>query len=68
MLVRGDLVVKFPADRVAGLMESGDGRPFDPGHGRVMKEWVALRPADESTCEDYVREARVFVAAQTKPA
>lgn len=63
MLVKGDLVIKLPAERVNELLEAGAGRPFDPGHGRVMKEWVALRPPDASACETYVREALAFVEA-----
>ncbi len=66
MVVKGDLVVKLPAKRVNELLESGAGRRFDPGHGRVMKEWVALRPPDECSCEAYMREARTFVAGQTR--
>ena len=66
MVVKGELVVKLPAERVSELLASGEGRAFDPGHGRLMKEWVALRPPDESSCEAYVREARTFLAAQTR--
>jgi len=61
MLVRGTLVVKLPAARVDELVTSDAGWPFDPGHGRVMKEWVCLRPGGEQMCEAYAREARAFV-------
>src|SRR5688500_4114065 len=42
MLVKGKLVVKPPKARVEALVASGAGAPFDPGHGRLMKEWVAV--------------------------
>jgi TfoX/Sxy family transcriptional regulator of competence genes len=66
MVSKGDLVVKLPAARVDELEESGAGRRFDPGHGRLMKEWAALEPADEKACEAYVEEARSFVASQAR--
>jgi hypothetical protein len=59
---RGQLVVKLPAERVTELIASGEGRVFDAGKGRPMKEWVGLTPTDENTCAAYMREARKFVA------
>jgi hypothetical protein len=61
-VTRGQLVVKLPAERVSGLIASGEGRVFDAGKGRPMKEWVALSPAEETACAEYMREARKFVA------
>jgi hypothetical protein len=42
MLAGGALVVKLPKDRVDQLVASGVGARFDPGHGRVMREWVTV--------------------------
>ena len=42
MNVNGRLVVKLVAERVQELLASGVAAPFDPGHGRVMREWVAV--------------------------
>jgi TfoX/Sxy family transcriptional regulator of competence genes len=63
MVSRGELVVKLPRERVDELVEAGAGHRFDPGHGRLMKEWIALTPADEAECGAYVAEARSFVAS-----
>ncbi len=46
MLVQDRLVVKVPKVRVDELTAAGRGAPFDPGHGRVMKEWIAVREGD----------------------
>jgi hypothetical protein len=45
---KGRFVVKLPKDRVDAIVSAGEGEYFDPGHGRLMKEWVAIdgRPAD----------------------
>lgn len=41
MEVKGRLVVKLPAGRVDELAASGAVR-FDPGHGRLMREWASV--------------------------
>jgi hypothetical protein len=60
MPVRGTLVVKLPRARVAALVQSGAGEYFDPGHGRLMREWVSLRGHERDWIE-LAREARDFV-------
>lgn len=48
MPMRGALVVKLPRQRAATLVDSGAAAFFDPGQGRLMKEWVALAgPAEQ---------------------
>ncbi len=57
---KGEFVVKLPKERVDELVTSGQGERFDPGHGRLMKEWIALadRKADRV---ELAREAYDFV-------
>jgi hypothetical protein len=59
---KGRLVLKLPADRVAALASSGDGEPFDPGHGRVMKEWIAIDLDAVAFWSGLAREALEFAA------
>jgi hypothetical protein len=42
MTPRGEFVVKIPKTRVDELAADGIGKRFEPGPGRVMKEWLAL--------------------------
>jgi hypothetical protein len=46
MLTRGTFVVKLPKERVDDLVEAGKGKRFDPGSGRLMKEWIAVEAGD----------------------
>jgi hypothetical protein len=60
MLVKGRFVAKLPRERVDGLVRTGRGEYFDPGHGRLMKEWVALG-SDTGSWVELAREAHRFV-------
>jgi TfoX/Sxy family transcriptional regulator of competence genes len=62
MLVHGRLVVKLDRRRVDELVGSGGGERFDPGHGRVMKEWLALGPASDEAWLSIATESEAFVA------
>jgi TfoX/Sxy family transcriptional regulator of competence genes len=64
MLYKGRLVVKLPRERVDELVSAGEGEHWDPGHGRRMKEWLAV---DENSSIDWLklsREAHAFVGAK----
>lgn len=61
---KGEFVVKLPKPRVDALIAVGDGERFDPGHGRLMKEWVAVEPTSDAQWLPLAREAMAFVAAQ----
>lgn len=63
MLVKGQLVVKLPKKRVDQLVASGTGTPFDPGHGRLMKEWVSIAAAHGRDWEQFASEALEFVGS-----
>jgi hypothetical protein len=65
MLASDDaFVVKLPKSRVDALVASGDGERFDPGHGRLMKEWIAIEPTSEVEWLPLAREALAFVVAK----
>lgn len=64
MLVRGNLVVKLPKQRVDALTASGDGKHFDPGHGRLMKEWLTLERTSEVEWLPLTKEAMKFVESK----
>jgi hypothetical protein len=63
MLNKGRLVVKLPEPRVNAIIAAGDGERFDLGHGRLMREWVALVPESEEEWLPLAREAMEFVAS-----
>jgi hypothetical protein len=60
MLVRGKLVVKLPKPRVAALVAARAGTHFDPGHGRLMTQWISI-PADALNWVELAEEAHRFV-------
>jgi hypothetical protein len=65
MPVNGSLVLKLSRDRVSALVQLGRGTHFDPGHGRLLKEWVVLCGPEDAWLE-LAREARAFVAARSR--
>jgi hypothetical protein len=65
LFAQGTLVVKLPKDRVAALVASGVGKPFDPGHGRLMKEWLAVTNT-KAGWVDLAKEAYQFVSSGSR--
>ncbi len=63
---RDEFVVKLPRQRVAALVAAGDGVPFDPGHGRVMREWLVVVAASDDAWVSLAREALTFVSASSR--
>ena len=53
------LVVKLPRQRVAELIETGDGEPFAPA-GKVFREWVSIPAVDRGLWQQVLAEAVDF--------
>ena len=64
MVVSGCVVLKLPAERVAGLIESGRGGPFGNGTRKPMREWVTLLDEDPAATVSLGREALEFARAR----
>jgi hypothetical protein len=61
MVSHGRLVLKLPRTRVAELIQTGAGGPFDAGKGAPLAEWIVLGDADDATWRAVAREAAEFV-------
>jgi hypothetical protein len=46
---------------VEELIALGKGERFDPGHGRLMKEWLALEPTSQKEWLFWAEESMEFV-------
>ncbi|MHA2392192.1 MAG: hypothetical protein ACXAEX_09475 [Promethearchaeota archaeon] len=66
MFSKGNYVVKLPKDRVKELIESGEGHPYDPGNGRIMKEWVIIPEHNSDKWITYATEAKEFAKTLAK--
>jgi len=60
MTPRAEFVVKISKARVDELVKQGIGERFEPGPGRIMKEWLALDGHAELWI-DLTKEAYQFV-------
>jgi hypothetical protein len=50
------MIIRLSPDRVQGMVEKGDGRPFD-FTGKRFKEWVLIPIELESNYDAYLKEA-----------
>jgi hypothetical protein len=66
MLVNDRLVVKLPARRVEELVTQGVGERFDPGHGRIQKEWLSLYSSDPEQWHALAVESEAFVGKHSR--
>ena len=61
MLVRGQLVLKLPRDRVDELVRTRNGTHFDAGKGKPMREWFVLSETSTRPWRQLAEEALHFV-------
>jgi len=61
MFMKGDILVKFPPERVSEIVVSGDGQAYDPGTGKPMKNWVLIPQAKKDSWIKYSKEANNFL-------
>lgn len=66
MEVKGDLVVKLDTAEAARLVEEGKARFFDPGHGRPMKQWIAVGPEQADLWSGLAAAALAWAKAQKR--
>ena len=65
-LNKDQLIVKLPASRVDELVSTGAGARFDPGHGRLQKEWVVVASESPDDWLSMATEAEAFVGKRAK--
>jgi hypothetical protein len=59
---KGAFGLKLPKDRVDELVRTGKGAYFDPGRGKLMKEWVVVaRTTRQKSRIELAREAHRFI-------
>jgi len=69
MLVKDRLVVKLDRRRVDELVATGQGERFDPGHSRLMMEWLSVaEPASDDAWLGLATESEAFVSKRRSPA
>ena len=66
MLSKGNYVLKLPKERVQELINSGEGLPYDPGNGKIMKEWVIIPVEYSHKWIEFASEAKKFAKTLAK--
>jgi TfoX/Sxy family transcriptional regulator of competence genes len=64
MEVKGALVVKLGKAHAEELVGGGEASLFDPGHGRPMKQWIAVPAASRLSWGELAEEAFDLVSAK----
>jgi hypothetical protein len=63
---QGNYVVKLPKERVTELINSGVGNPYDPGNGKIMKEWVIIPAKYTDKWIEFAEEGKNFAKTLAK--
>ena len=60
MFYKGELVAKLAPERVAEVIEAGEGLSFDPGTGKPMKDRVLIPVSQQDTWVAFCEESAVY--------
>jgi YjbR len=60
------ITLKLPRARVDELVDAGRGERFDPGHGRIMREWLSVPAAYDDEWDELVDEAHRYVGSLSR--
>jgi hypothetical protein len=60
MFYKGQILVKLSPDRVAEVIEGGDGQAFDPGTGIPMRDRVLIPDTKKDLWIQYAEESRKY--------
>ncbi len=63
---KGYIVLKLPKERVEELLNSAEGLPYDPGNGKIMKEWVIISVQQSDKWISLSKEAMSFAITLAK--
>jgi hypothetical protein len=66
MFNKGRYIVKLPKERVTELINTEKGLPYDPGNGKIMKEWVIIPDEKSEEWADLAAEAKKFAESLAK--
>ena len=58
--------MKLPKERVEELIRSGDCLPYNPGNGKIMKEWVIIPEEYANKWIEYASEAKTYAKTLAK--
>jgi len=60
MFMKGEIIVKLPANRVSEIIASGEGESYDPGTGKPMKNWVLIPGTHRNLWIKFCEEAKNY--------